>query len=438
MVLQQNSKATIWGWSTHTTEKIQITGSWNNEPVETTTYQGKWTLELPTPAHGGPYTITIKGHQEITLQNILIGEVWLCSGQSNMQWSAERGFDNAAEEVKAANYPTIRLFTVPVHQSSTPQDNTPGKWLSCSPETMKDFSAVGYFFGRELTEQLEVPIGLINSSWGGTPVEIWTPHSLVKDPVLLQEASEKLADNHWYDKSPSSAYNAMIHPIAPFEIAGWLWYQGESNRQNADYYYETFPMLIESWREAWGGEEKPFYYVQIAPFDYENNNAADIEAAVVRDAQLKTMEKMANTGMVVTNDIGNLKNIHPGNKQEVGRRLALWALAKTYGAIATDPSGPLYKDMEINKKKITLSFDHAEGGLLAEGKELKEFYIAGEDQKFYPAKAKIKGEKVEVSAKEVKKPVAVRFAFSDIALPNLFNRSGLPASAFRTDDWELK
>ncbi|WP_225444114.1 sialate O-acetylesterase [Echinicola arenosa] len=438
MVLQQNSNATIWGWSTQTTEKITVTGSWNNEPLETTVNQGKWSVELPTPSYGGPFTVTIKGHQEIVLKNIQIGEVWLCSGQSNMQWSANNGFDHAEEEVKAANYPNIRFFSVPRHNSETLQDNSPGEWTVCTPESMRSFSAVGYFFGRELLEELGVPIGLINSSWGGTPIEIWSPLGLVEKPELLNDAAEHIAENQWYSKTPGSAYNAMINPLVPFDIAGYLWYQGESNRQNADYYYETFPMMINSWRKAWGNADLPFYYVQIAPFDYNNNDLEDLEPAVVRDAQLKTMQQVANTGMVVTNDIGNLKNIHPGNKQEVGRRLALWALAKTYGVEHIEPSGPVFSSMEVNKNKIIVRFDHAEGGLVAKGKDVLEFYIAGVDRKFYLAKAKIEGSQVVISSKEVKEPVAVRFAFSDIALPNLFNKDGLPASAFRTDDWELK
>ncbi|UCS91767.1 sialate O-acetylesterase [Echinicola marina] len=438
MVLQQKSKAVIWGWSSHTTEKIVVTGSWNNQPVETFAHHGKWSLELPTPSYGGPFTISIKGHKEIVLENILIGEVWLCSGQSNMQWSANNGFDNAEEEVKAANYPNIRFFNIPIHGTSSPQENTPGVWNSCTPETMREFSAVGYFFGRELNEQMDIPVGLINSSWGGTPVEIWTPEKEVEDPGLLKEASLLIGENNWYDRRPGFAYNAMIHPIAPFSIAGFLWYQGESNRQNAAYYYKTFPMLIASWRKQWGNDDLPFYYVQIAPFDYENNNSEDLAAAIVRDAQLKTMDELDHTGMVVTNDIGNLKNIHPGNKQEVGRRLALWALSKTYGLSDEDPSGPLFKSMQIKKNKALVTFEHTSGGLQAEGKEIREFYIAGEDRQFYPAKAKIKGDMVELSSKEVKAPVAVRFAFSDIALPNLFGKNGLPASAFRTDNWEVE
>ncbi|WP_136468363.1 sialate O-acetylesterase [Flagellimonas onchidii] len=220
-----------------------------------------------------------------------------------------------------------------------------------------------------------------------------------------------------------------------YDIAGAIWYQGESNRANSKSYYKSFPLLIESWRNLWD-KDFPFYYVQIAPFDYDKDKK-DIKAAVVRDAQLYTMLSVPYTGMAVTNDIGNLKNIHPTNKQEVGRRLALWALAKTYGVKDVEYSGPIYKSMEVKRNKIILTFDHAESGLSIKGKALKEFYIAGADKKFYEAKARIKGDKVEVYSSKVKKPEAVRFAFDDKALPNLMNNEGLPASAFRTDTWEI-
>jgi len=227
----------------------------------------------------------------------------------------------------------------------------------------------------------------------------------------------------------------MIHPLLNFEIAGCIWYQGESNRQNVPSYYRSFPLLIDTWRKAWGNEF-PFYFVQIAPFNYGASN--DNDAAFVRDAQLYTLKNVAKTGMAVTNDIGNLENIHPINKQEVGRRLALWALAKTYGKENMVYSGPLYKKIEIKKNKITVHFDHAEEGLVNKGKVLSEFEIAGENQVFYPAKAKINGNTVIVSAKEVKAPVAVRFAFTNASIPNLFNSEGLPTSAFRTDDWPVE
>lgn len=433
MVLQQGTEVTIWGWTTATSEEIVVYGSWNNEKFTAKAYQGVWSLELPTPKAGGTYSVVIEGHERLELKNVLIGEVWLGSGQSNMQWSPKAGLDNVQEEIKNADYPEIRFFQVSQQISQTPQDQLKGKWVVCSPETMADFSSVAYFFGRELHGRLGVPVGLINSSWGGTPVEVWLKQQLINGDARLKEAAEKQTDFAWWPNDPGSAYNAMIHPIVKFDIAGWIWYQGESNRVDAASYYRSFPLLIKSWREEWG-KDLPFYFVQIAPYKYEDPKGTT--AAQVRDAQLFTMNKVPNTGMVVTNDIGNLEDIHPTNKQDVGRRLALWALAKTYGDGEITYSGPIYKAMEVKNRSIVLSFDHAETGLRKKGKELEEFYIAGDDRVFHKAKAKIDGVTVKVSSPKVKNPVAVRFAFTDGALPNLFNHAGLPASAFRTDDWE--
>ncbi len=433
MVLQQESEATIWGWTTATAEKITVIGSWNNEKVTVTAHQGIWSVSLKTPSYGGPYTVTIQGHENIVLKNVLIGEVWLCSGQSNMEWTPERGLLNAEEEIKNANYPNIRFFQVPQTKSNTPQDNLVGDWTTCTSETMRKFSSVAYFFGRKLHKNLAIPIGLVHSSWGGTPVEPWIPQQLIEADSELKESAKKLTEYVWWPKNPGETFNAMIHPITKFNIAGTIWYQGESNRDNARSYYKSFPLLINSWRTAWK-KDFPFYFVQIAPFNYKSKN---IGATIVRDAQLFTMQNIPNTGMAVINDIGNLENIHPIKKQEVGRRLALWALAKTYGIKDIYFSGPIYKSMEIKKRKIVLSFDNVGLGLMKKGKELKAFFIAGADQKFHKAIAKIVGETVVVSSKEVKNPIAIRFAFTDTALPNLFNKSGLPASAFRTDDWKI-
>jgi len=435
MVLQQESNVTIWGWTTATSEEITVYGSWNNEKVATKAFQGVWSLQLPTPKAGGTYSIMVEGHEKLELKNVLIGEVWLGSGQSNMQWTPKNGLENVEEEIKNANYPEIRFFQVAQQISDNPQDQLNGKWEVCTPETMEKFSSVAYFFGRELYKNLSIPVGLINSSWGGTPVEVWLKKELINGDTDLKEAAQKLNKVAWWPNDPGLAYNAMIHPITKFNIAGCIWYQGESNRVNPVSYYKSFPLMIKSWREEWG-KNLPFYFVQIAPYKYDDPKATD--AAHVRDAQLYTMENLDNTGMVVTNDIGNLENIHPINKQDVGYRLALWALAKTYGKEELEYSGPVYKSMEINKKIIVLHFDHAEKGLMQKGKELREFFIAGEDQVFYPAKAKINRNTVEVSSSSVKNPVAARFAFTNGALPNLFNSGGLPASAFRTDKWKLK
>lgn len=434
MVLQQQSNATIWGWTTNTNENISVTGSWNNSAVTVKAHRGVWYVQLPTPKAGGPYIITIKGHETIVLKNVLIGEVWLCSGQSNMQWSPDHGLLNADEEIKNAHYSNLRFFQIPQHKSEYPQNDLPGEWTACTPATMRKFSSVGYFFGRQLHKKTGVPIGLINTSWGGTNIEPWIKEELIENDSELALSVKKLKENEWLPRSPGFINNTMIHPIIHFNIAGVIWYQGESNRDNALSYYKSFPLLIESWRKDWG-LDFPFYFVQIAPFNYKSEK--NIKAAIVRDAQLHTMNTVENTGMVVTNDIGNLENIHPINKQEVGRRLALWALAKTYGLKDIKFSGPTYKSMEIKRNKIIISFNFSDGGLTQTGKKLKEFYIAGEDQQFFPAKAKIVGHTVVVSSPDVKKPKAVRFAFTETAIPNLFNTSGLPASAFRTDNWTL-
>lgn len=435
VVLQQNSTVTIWGWTTNAHEEIKVVGSWDNSVVSVLADQGVWSVQLSTPKAGGPYKIVIKGHEEISIKNVLIGEVWICSGQSNMEWTPKRGLLNSEEEIKNANYSNIRFFNVITRKSSTPQDDLLGNWVECSPESMKDFSSVAYFFGRKLHKDLSVPIGLVNSSWGGTSIETWTRKELIESDEELQNSVKKLSRSYWRPSKPGLAYNAMINPIINFNIAGVIWYQGETNHENANSYYKLFPLLINSWREVWE-KDFPFYFVQLAPYDYRNEK--NIDAAVVRDAQLQTMLKVTNTGMAVTNDIGNINNIHPINKQEVGRRLALWALAKTYGVKDVEFSGPIYKSMKIKKKKIILSFDYVNTGLIKKGKELVEFEIAGSDKKFYKAKAKIIGKTVVVSSTYVKNPVAVRFAFSNTAEPNLYNKAGLPASAFRTDNWKIE
>lgn len=435
MVLQQQSDVTIWGWTTATSEEITVYGTWNNKKITTKAHQGVWTVQLPTPEAGGAYKVIVEGHEKLEISNVLIGEVWLGSGQSNMQWTPKQGLENAEEEIKNANYPEIRFFQVAQQISASPQDQLRGEWVVCKPETMQNFSSVAYFFGRELHRELSVPVGLINSSWGGTPVEVWMKKELITEDGELTKAASKLREVAWWPNDPGYAYNAMIHPITKFNIAGFIWYQGESNRVNPDSYYKSFPSMIKSWRAEWG-KNLPFYFVQIAPYKYDDPKATD--AAHVRDAQLYTMQNVANTGMVVTNDIGNLDNIHPINKQDVGYRLAQWALAKTYGNQELVYSGPVYKSMEIKKKEIVLSFDFAENGLIKKGKELVEFYIAGEDKVFYPAKAKINDNTISVSSKKVKEPKAVKFAFTNGAIPNLYNSAGLPASAFRTDDWELE
>lgn len=435
MVLQQKSEANLWGWTNAIGETITIKVSWSETEFSTKAPQGVWSIVIPTPEAGGPYSISISGHENLELKNVMIGEVWLASGQSNMEWTPLMGLKNADKEIKMAQFPNIRFFNVTKKISETPQDVLFGSWESCSPETVKSFSSVAYFFGRRLHQDLNIPIGLINASWGGSNVETWIPKEVISQKKHLINSIDKIPPAPWWPKGPGLAYNAMIHPFINFQLAGAIWYQGESNRANPETYAESFEMMINTWRELWQ-KDFPFYFAQIAPFDYESKTG--FEGALVQEAQMNIVLNVKNSGMAITNDIGNLKNIHPINKQDVGKRLALWALAKTYGFKDLAFSGPVYDKMEINRNKILISFKYAENGLKIEGKELIEFYIAGNDQKFYPAKAKIKGNRIEVSSKEVKSPVAVRFAFSETAMPNLYNKEGLPASGFRTDNWKIK
>ncbi len=638
MVLQRNTKATIWGWA-EADEKINLMASWGEKMSVITAKDGKWDGQIQTPQAGGPYQLEIKGSEKtIVINNILIGEVWFCSGQSNMEmplagWPPNDTIMNSNDEIQNANYSEIRLFTVTRAFSFFPKDNCIGGWQPCTSQSAKSFSATAYFFGRKLYEELGVPIGLIHSSWGGTPVQSWidrehlsnfTEFKAILDtmassrekivelekwleghPTLkVQNRNKKNAwselnfkdeniilpafndqnwkfmnvpqnwentelgefdgvvwfrknikiPEHWFDKelvlelgpiddmdvtyfngvkiggyeqegfwqknrvysvpenlvkaadniiavrvidhqggggiygkseqmkiypkhdetdlitlagewkylpiaeynngqfylfdtetqeyyerpqvpvaigakTPTCLYNAMVHPVKPFAIKGVIWYQGEANTGNPEQYDVLFPVLIANWRERWQNRDLSFHYVQIAPYDY----GEEIRSQRLRESQMKALT-VPHTGMVVTLDIGNPGNIHPANKQEVGRRLALWALAKDYQKKLTY-SGPIYKSMEIKDDEIFISFEYTENGLWSEDKKLENFIIAGEDRNFKKADARIEGDKLVVSHPDITHPVAVRYAWSNTAEATLFNKEGLPASTFRTDNW---
>jgi sialate O-acetylesterase len=426
MVLQQKSDVTIWGWA-KTGEKIVLKADWITSELSTTAdNQGKWSLILKTPEAGGPFTIDLKGYNEVILKNVLIGEVWLCSGQSNMEWSAASGINNAEEEIKNANYPGIRFFSVYHATSQYPQDHCTGEWTPCTSESMRNFSVIAYLYARKLHEVLGVPVGVINSSWGGTPAEAWMPEDVIIKDDLLREAASRQQPVPWGPVQPGRIYNSMISPLIPFRIAGVLWYQGEANTVNAYAYKEILSALIQSWRTGWG-YEFPFYYAQIAPYKY----GRPYEGVEVREAQRKVL-LVPNTGMVVLSDIGDTTNIHPKNKQDAALRFANLALNRYYNKVKMEDSGPLYNDMRIDKNKAMITFDHAEG-LYVKGDKLNCFEIAGEDKVYYPATAKIKDNQVIVQSDKVKNPVAVRFAWSNTATPNLFNAANLPASCFKTE-----
>jgi len=620
MVLQQGGKVAIWGWA-EPDEDVMVSASWQSMQWGVRAGKdGKWRFEMTAPKAGGPYEMTLRGKNTVTIKNILAGEVWVCSGQSNMEWPLAAA-NNAEQEVAAAKYPNIRLFTVQKKIAGTPQPDCVGQWQQCSPETAGGFSAVGYFFGRHLHKELDVPVGLINTSWGGTVAEAWTrgealermpefkariaeiekakadpnasqekyeeemkawqekidqagskgmdciaadfddsefkqmelpglweqtelgnfdglvwfrktievPESLVGKDLILSLGPIDDMDVTWvngirvgglegpgkwtipreykiaskvikagknviavraldtgggggfngkpeqmvlksaangedaislagkwrykigYDiksmppqpRSPAWAnnpniptvlYNGMIAPLIPFGIQGAIWYQGESNAGRAYQYRELFPLMITNWRDDWGRGAFPFLFVQLANFMAVKPDPGESAWAELQEAQLKTLA-LANTGMAVIIDIGAANDIHPRNKQDVGKRLALWAMGNSYGKKIVY-SGPLYKTMKVEGGKIVLSFDHVGGGLLAKGDgPLKGFAVAGEDKKSVWADAKIEGGKVVVSSEQVAAPVSVRYAWADNPICNLYNKEGLPASPFRTDDW---
>lgn len=637
MVLQRNADIRLWGKASPG-KKIEIVTTWGVRKAVKADKTGSWNISVKTDDAGGPYEIAFQTRDtNLVLKDILIGDVWLCSGQSNMEmplngWPPTDTIVNSANEIAAANYPMIRLFTVDRNTSTQPLDSCGGNWKVCTPETVASFSATAYFFGRELHRKLGIPVGLIHSSWGGTPAEAWTSKAFLKDfpvyknivdsfeyieadidslmrwmnqlpkvtinndddnfykslnieseallktepdvanwPLMpvpskwednvlpnfdgilwlctnfsvpedfidnesilhlgpiddmdityingnkigeilelgnwkternynipartLKKEQNTLAvqvidimggggiygseditisnnsgkqivlsgewhympvaeiikntiyffdDNNSYSSRPSmkisigshtptTLYNAMIYPIIPYTIKGAIWYQGEAN-VGCGYEYRTlFPAMIASWREAWGQGDFSFYYVQIAPYEYWDEELSP--AAELREAQFMALH-VVNTGMVVTTDIGNPTNIHPANKQEVGRRLSLWALAKDYGFDTLVYSGPLYDTISIEGGKIIVHFTYADKGLISDGMPLSCFEIAGEDQQYFPAHAVITGNTIEVSSEQVTNPLAVRFGWCATAEPNLFNTIGLPASPFRSDNWK--
>jgi sialate O-acetylesterase len=435
MVMQQKATVPIWGWA-HPSQHITIKVSWDTTTVRTRATHGTlWKTALQTPAAGGPHTITIKaGNDEIVLEDVLTGEVWLASGQSNMEWSMNAAADGKTI-IDQVNDPTIRLFNVPRASAATPQDRGEGGWKVCTKESVRGFSAVAYFFGKKLNQNLNVPVGLVNASWGGTPADVWIPKEVVEANSSLKEAAVKLNPNQpWAPVAPGVVYNSMIHPLVPFRLAGAIWYQGEANVGVNSTYKLLMETLITDWRKEFNADF-PFYFVQIAPFSGYNGE----EGVLLREQQVKMLE-IPKTGMAVISDlVEDIKDIHPKYKRTVGERLADIALSDTYGKTGFSSSSPLYKEMKVEKNKIRVMFDRAPNGLQAKsGGELTEFMIAGEDQKFYTAKAKIEKGTVVVSAKEVKKPVAVRFAWSNGAMPNLFSKEGLPVPSFRTDSWETR
>jgi sialate O-acetylesterase len=480
MVLQRAAVVPVWGWA-DPGEKVTVSIAGQSKTV-TANAAGEWRLKLKNLAAAKPQTLTVGGKNTIVIEDVLIGEVWLASGQSNMQLSVN-DVTNAWKEKAAADFPQIRMFTVGRVPAATPQTNCGGQWVICSPQTVGNFSAAAYFFAREVHQEIHQPVGVIHSSWGGTPIEAWTSmnrqeatpelapvlkawNDTLKVPYDEQKAEadyhqayqkwrensvklkaegktappapEKKGDPRLFKNFTANLFNGMINPVIPYAIRGAIWYQGENNAANnlASLYSKQLSLMIQDWRTRWNEGDFPFAWVQLPNFHPRTTNVVDTNYnnwCVVRECMLKTLA-VKNTGMAITVDVGEANSIHPKNKQAVGHRLALWALAKVYGE-NIPYSGPLPDGHKIKGDKIILSFSHTDGGLVAKDGVLRGFAIAGADRQWKLADAKIEGDKVMVSSPEEKSPVAVRYAWAANPDCNLFNGAGLPASPFRTDDW---
>jgi sialate O-acetylesterase len=442
LVLQQESKCPIWG-SADPGEmvKVTLTGGKTLAGAVKAGEDGKWRVDLATGKAGGPYTLTVAGKNTITLKDVYLGEVWIASGQSNMEWSVNASA-NAAEVKKSSHNPQIRLFTVRKTVADSPRDDMPrddyhGKWHECGPDTVGRLSAVAYHFGRYLHETRGVPVGLIHTSWGGTVAEAWTPRAALEAEPSLMGLVPQGEIRSGNPNQGTVLYNGMIAPLLPYTIKGAIWYQGESNAGRAHQYRTLFPTMIASWREAWKNPDMPFFFVQLAPWRNPSAQPMESDWAELREAQRLTSLTVRKTGMAVITDVGDAADIHPRQKEPVGVRLALGARAIAYGE-KIEYSGPVYQAMEVEGKRVTLRFTHVGKGLEARYGNPIGFTVAGEDRKFHNANAEIKGDTVVVWCDKVTKPVAVRFGWANCPIVDLWNKDGLPASPFRTDDFPMR
>lgn len=478
MVLQRDMPVPVWGWA-DAGEAVTVTIAGQSKSTKAGP-DGKWSVRLDKLEQGGALTMEVKGKNTVTIRDVLVGEVWLASGQSNMAMTVGAS-NNAKQEIATAKFPEIRSFLVPRVPAETPQENCGGKWVVCTPESVGPFSAAAYFFGRELHQSLGTPVGLINSSYGGTAIEAWTSMSVQEgkkeletvfkpwkqklgkpyDPEAAykqyekQLAAWKIADAkrvaegkpagyppqppvhpRKHQNHPANLFNGMIAPLIPYAIRGGIWYQGENScvPGHSKLYGTQLPLMIGDWRARWGQGDFPFAWVQLPFYKPQTQEPNPVsEWANVREGMLRSLA-VPNSGMAITIDTGDANNIHPTNKQPVGHRLALWAKAQVYGE-KIPYSGPLPAGYEIEGGNVILAFKHTDAGLKGKGGELKGFTIAGADKKWRWAKARIEGAKVVVTSPEVPSPVAVRYGWADHPTCNLFNGADLPASPFRTDDW---
>jgi len=477
MVLQRGQPNPVWGWA-DPGETVTVTiGQQTHSSVADRS--GKWRVVLQPLEVGAPLELTIRGKTSVSFQDVLVGEVWLCSGQSNMAWPVKSANDSDLE-IRTADYPGIRLISIPQTGTQEPQDDFKGEWQRCSPQAVAEFSAVGYFFGRRLQETTGVPIGLIDNAWGGSAAEAWIRRDLLESDMRYRalmdrwKETERTYDHEKalveYEKTlaswkqqddearkkgterprrpraprnpltgqhrPANLYNGVLHPIMGFGIRGAIWYQGESNASRAYQYRYLFPLMIENWRDEWGQGDFPFYYVQLADFRDEKPGPEESDWAELREAQTMSLKALPNVGQAVIIDLGESHDIHPKNKQAVANRLSRWALAREYGLDLAYRS-PEYESMEVVDDKIVVTFNHVGGGLdTFDVREPIGFAIAGEDRRFVWGRARIIAEnQVEVWHEAVPKPAAVRYAWADNPVCNLQSSEGLPATPFRTDDW---
>ncbi len=476
MVLQRDMPLPVWGWA-EPGESVEIVLG-DQTHKTTADDEGNWRVTLKPLSLGEPQTLVVEGKNRLQVDDILVGEVWLCSGQSNMGWDVRKCW-SADLDIAAAKFPNIRMITVGGMGSQTPVKDFDGQWDVCTPETVGSFSAVGYFFGRELHQVLDVPIGLIDNAWGGSSCEAWIRRDLLEGKPMyealmtrwkkteaeydLEKAKAEIAEKvkAWEPKAaaakkagkwppgkpelrnpllnqhrPANLFNARLMPIHPFAMRGVVWYQGESNAKRSYQYREMFPLMIQNWRDVWEQGDFSFYWVQLADFTKETLDPGDSNWAELREAQTMTRDRLPNTGEAVIIDLGEASDIHPRNKIDVARRLARWALTKDYGLDFVCPS-PRYESMEVADGKVVLRFKDVGNKLRAvDAHEVQGFAIAGVDKKWAWAEAKITGKnKIEVSCEAVPKPVAVRYGWANNPVCNVCNEQGLPLTPFRTDDW---
>lgn len=431
MVLQQQAEVKLWG-TAKAKGMVKVMTSWNGKEYKAKAdAEGRWSVKVSTPEAGlSPYFIKFDDGEETTLKNVLIGEVWLCSGQSNMDMRVGGRYGDpvlgSLDAVVTSKNTAIRVFVVGAKMDDQPHDDCDGRWQEASSATVPDFSAAAYFFACKINEVLGVPVGILQVAYGGSRVEAWMSNEAAAPYKGVPEV-----------QNATILYNGMISPLVGYGIRGFLWYQGEANVDAPDLYAELFPAMVADWRKRWGDTTFPFYYAQIAPFAYNKGSDKGQNSAYLREAQMKCLHNIPASGMIILTDIGDSLTIHPKDKKPVGDRFAYMALADSYGKKGFTVTGPIYKSMDIYGDKVEISFENVGKGLTSFRKPLSGFEIAGADKVFYPAEAKFgkDAKTVIVSSKNISEPVAVRYAFKDYVKGSLFNMFGLPASSFRTDEW---